>query len=158
MTKPLDPKLYERVKQEAKQTFKRWPSAYGSAWLVREYKRRGGKYASSSDTPTGRAHSHVSHRTGSASKPPQGVGRWMQEEWIQVAPYLRSGKKVACGARKNAHKACRPLKRISSETPATILELVKLHGKKRILELATMKVTDMDGILYWKRGVFNPSR
>jgi hypothetical protein len=42
--KPTNPKLYAQVKAEAKQKFDRWPSAYGSAWLVKEYKRRGGGY------------------------------------------------------------------------------------------------------------------
>lgn len=41
---PTNKKLYARVKAEAKRKFDRWPSAYGSAWLVREYKKRGGGY------------------------------------------------------------------------------------------------------------------
>lgn len=41
---PTNKSLYSRVKSEAKQKFDRWPSAYGSAWLVKEYKRRGGGY------------------------------------------------------------------------------------------------------------------
>jgi len=42
--KPTNAKLYAQVKAEAKRKFDRWPSAYGSAWLVKEYKRRGGGY------------------------------------------------------------------------------------------------------------------
>jgi hypothetical protein len=42
--KPTNPKLYARVKAEAKRKFKVTPSAYSSAWIVREYKKRGGKY------------------------------------------------------------------------------------------------------------------
>jgi hypothetical protein len=41
---PTNSSLYSRVKSEAKKKFDRWPSAYGSAWLVKEYKRRGGGY------------------------------------------------------------------------------------------------------------------
>jgi hypothetical protein len=41
---PLDKDLYSRVKSEAKQKFRVFPSAYASAWIVREYKSRGGKY------------------------------------------------------------------------------------------------------------------
>lgn len=41
---PTDKALYARVKAEAKKKFDTWPSAYSSAWLVREYKKRGGKY------------------------------------------------------------------------------------------------------------------
>ena len=41
---PTNPELYSRVKSEVKSEFDRWPSAYGSAALVREYKSRGGGY------------------------------------------------------------------------------------------------------------------
>lgn len=42
--KPKNQRLYNQVKAEAKRKFKTWPSAYASAWLVREYKKRGGTY------------------------------------------------------------------------------------------------------------------
>lgn len=41
---PTNPELYERVKAAAKSKFDVYPSAYANAWLVQEYKRRGGKY------------------------------------------------------------------------------------------------------------------
>lgn len=41
---PLDARLYERVKAEAKRKFDVYPSVYANAWLVREYKARGGRY------------------------------------------------------------------------------------------------------------------
>lgn len=41
---PVNSELYARVKAEAKQKFDVYPSAYANAWLVREYKKRGGKY------------------------------------------------------------------------------------------------------------------
>ena len=44
-SKPKNPALYSRVKSEAKKKFKSWPSAYGSAWLVKTYKKRGGTYS-----------------------------------------------------------------------------------------------------------------
>ena len=37
--------LYSRVKTEAKKKFDVYPSAYANAWLVKEYKKRGGTYA-----------------------------------------------------------------------------------------------------------------
>jgi hypothetical protein len=43
-SKPTNPSLYSRVKAEAKKKFKVYPSAYANGWLVREYKKRGGKY------------------------------------------------------------------------------------------------------------------
>ena len=42
--KPTNPSLYSRVKAEAKRKFDVWPSAYASAWLTKEYKKRGGGY------------------------------------------------------------------------------------------------------------------
>lgn len=39
-----NPSLYQRVKSEAKRKFDVFPSAYASAWLVKTYKKRGGKY------------------------------------------------------------------------------------------------------------------
>jgi len=43
-SEPADKDLYSRVKAEAKAKFDVYPSAYANAWLVREYKARGGKY------------------------------------------------------------------------------------------------------------------
>ena len=50
---PIDKALYSRVKAEAKRRFKVYPSAYASGWLVREYKRRGGKYRTSAAKSNG---------------------------------------------------------------------------------------------------------
>lgn len=44
MSTPLNAKLYAKVKLEAKRKFRVFPSAYASAWIVKEYKKRGGKY------------------------------------------------------------------------------------------------------------------
>lgn len=42
---PSNQKLYSQIKSEAKAKFKDdYPSAYASAWLVKEYKKRGGRY------------------------------------------------------------------------------------------------------------------
>jgi hypothetical protein len=41
---PTNSKLYSRVKAAARRKFAVYPSAYANAWLVREYKKRGGRY------------------------------------------------------------------------------------------------------------------
>lgn len=41
---PTNKALYGRVKAAAKKKFDVWPSAYASSWVVKEYKKRGGKY------------------------------------------------------------------------------------------------------------------
>jgi hypothetical protein len=45
-SKPSDPRLYARVVQAAKDRFDVYPSAVANAWVVQEYKRRGGTYSS----------------------------------------------------------------------------------------------------------------
>ena len=43
-SQPADKELYSRVVSEAKQKFDVYPSAVANAWVVREYKKRGGTY------------------------------------------------------------------------------------------------------------------
>jgi hypothetical protein len=51
---PTNKKLYMKVKSQTKRKFKVWPSAYASGWLVRTYKKLGGKYITS---PSGKSKS-----------------------------------------------------------------------------------------------------
>ena len=43
-SQPADKELYSRVVSDAKQKFDVYPSAVANAWVVREYKKRGGTY------------------------------------------------------------------------------------------------------------------
>ena len=49
---PSNPQLYARVVQAAKDKFDVYPSAVANAWVVGEYKRRGGTYKSNSASTT----------------------------------------------------------------------------------------------------------
>ena len=42
--KCIDKALLKKIKEEAKNKFKVYPSSYASAWVKKEYKKRGGKY------------------------------------------------------------------------------------------------------------------
>ena len=100
---PAKPALYSRVKSEAKRKFKIFPSAYASAWIVKEYKKRGGTYKGKKSGKTG-------------------VARWMKEKWT-----TQDGQ--ACGSTKfKGVKKCRPTVRVSSKTPVTWKEL-RAKGK-----------------------------
>jgi hypothetical protein len=118
---PVNKTLYNKVKSQAKRKFKKWPSAYGSAWLVKEYKRQGGKY-----------------RGGVKSKS-SGISRWMEEKWIDVC---KLPKKVKCGRSKlsnsnwkKKYPYCRPSIRVNSQTPVLASKL----GKKQIKNLCSRK-------------------
>ena len=105
MTKPLDTKLYDKVKAKI---YKEIPkhSAYRSGLLVQEYKRLGGKY------------------TGKKPKR-QGLTRWFNEEWKNQrggVGYDRKGD------------IYRPTKRVNKDTPKTHKELSKKDKEKAMKE------------------------
>lgn len=112
---PRNPKLYLKVKEEAKKKFKSWPSVYGSSWLVREYKKRGGTYR--------------------GERSLGGLPRWFQEEWINVCKLPRE---VACGRPKGplgqwkkTYPYCRPKIRVSPQTPVIAGKLTKAQIRRR---------------------------
>ncbi len=116
---PANPTLYEKVKKEAMKKFRSWPSAYGSGWLVAEYKRRGGTYK------------------GSKPRKTTGIARWFElEKWINVCELP---KIVPCGRPGGLSKSqywrkfpyCRPLYRATSKTPRTAKEISKAELKRR---------------------------
>ena len=134
---PTDLKLYNKVKDQAKKKFDRYPSIYASSWIVSTYKKLGGKYKGTKSSRTG-------------------LKRWYREEWIQVIPFLEQNKKIICGGNNKDGKACRPLIRNGKDTPITIGELLEIHSKNKLLGLARKKEKNMEGRLFWERGVFYP--
>ena len=117
---PTDKTLYNNVKREAKNKFHKWPSAYASGWLVKEYKRQGGTYK--------------------GKKPGKSLGleRWFSEKWINVC---KLPKKVSCGRGKlnlsdwkKTYPYCRPSVRVNSKTPKTIDELTKTQLDKKCMK------------------------
>ena len=117
MSKPTNVALYNRVKREAKKKFQVWPSAYASAWLVREYKRRGGTYS------------------GRKPSKDSGLTRWFAEEWVDVCKLPRRVKcgrpKTSLSSWKKKYPYCRPSRRVSSRTPRTASELSKSERARR---------------------------
>lgn len=107
---PTNKTLYNKVKSAAKRKFKVYPSAYANGWLVKEYKRRGGKYSGNKSQKSG-------------------LSRWYKEKWINVCKLPR---KVPCGRSKmnSKYPYCRPLKRITSKTPRLSSSLSKAKIKK----------------------------
>ena len=110
MPKPSNLQLYNKIKQEAKQKFKVWPSAYGSQWLVKTYKDRGGTYS------------------GDGKPKKTGLTRWNNEKW-------KDEKGNVCGSNKNKNtKKCRPTKRVTNKTPTTWKEMSPTQRKKAVSE------------------------
>ena len=114
MAEPVDKKLYAQVKRLADKKFLSKTGVYKSSWIVREYKKRGGKYR------------------GSKSKR-SGLKRWYKEDWVDLnRPIRNSHGKITgykkCGrstSKDTKYPLCRPTKRVSPKTPRTVRELSK---------------------------------
>ena len=114
---------YKKSKRMADQKFGEKTSAYKSMYIVRMYKKYGGKFSKSRDAN-------------------RGLTRWNREKWIRInpntgSPLRRNGKLVSCGRsqtemKNNERKGlCRPYKRISKNTPKTAKQLGKTEMKRR---------------------------
>jgi len=101
----MDPDLYAKAKKKAMRKFKIWPSAYASGYLIKEYKRMGGRYKNN-------------YKNFSS-----GIRRWFDEKWIDVCSLP---KIKPCGRTRTTWRNfpyCRPSVRVNSKTPVTVHEL-----------------------------------
>ena len=100
MPKPTNQKLYDKVKAEI---VKKVPkhSAYRSGMIVKEYKKRGGKYEG-------------------AKNEKKGLSRWFREKWK-----TQEGSTTY----KKRGDIFRPSVRVSKKTPTTMSELSKKEIK-----------------------------
>jgi hypothetical protein len=103
---PINKRLYNSIKTKIKRRVKRWPSAYASGQLVREYKRRGGKY-----------------RTVKFGN----LKRWFNERWVDVCTGKPCGRK---SGERRKYPYCRPSIRINKSTPRTKRQLTSLQIKR----------------------------
>lgn len=119
---PIDKALYSKVKQEAKRKFLVYPSIYANSWLVREYKKRGGRY---------KTERSVKRSPRRSVRKSFGLQKWYAENWVNVCSLP---KKVPCGRSKSSMKKypyCRPSKRVDETTPLTIHEIPRKELMKR---------------------------
>lgn len=127
--KPTNPKLYAKVKSEAKKKFDVYPSAYANGWLVKEYKRRGGGYKKAS------------------------LDQWFKEKWVDVS---KKGDHAAghaeCGrdkAEKKGYPKCVPASKAKSMSKKEKRSAVQrkrkaLSKKKGLPKKPVMVKTDME--------------
>ena len=116
---PTDQKLYDKIKAKVKREAKsRWPSAYLSGQVVREYKasmeKRGKK----------------PYKSGSPSKKSSSLKRWYKEDWINIS----TGEKCGAVKTKDYYPVCRPRYKITEDTPRTARSLTA-EQKKRMIKL-----------------------
>jgi len=112
--KPSDPIIYAHVVETIKARVNRWPSAYASGMVVKEYKRI--------MSLKGREPYEIT-QTNQMSP----LTRWFKEKWINIA----TGKQ--CGRKTEAEKdypTCRPSVKISNKTPLLANELSDTEKKR----------------------------
>jgi hypothetical protein len=104
-------KLYNSIVEKVKKRVSRWPSAYASGQVVREYKAIMGDKAYRGPKPV-----------------KKGLDRWYKEKWVDIG----TGK--PCGSVKTSgyYPMCRPSKRITSKTPMTNKELTTAQKRKLV--------------------------
>lgn len=96
MAIPLNKELYEKAKLIADETYKK-PSAYKSGFIVRTYKKMGGKYKNIDKE--------------------KDLKRWFNEEWSDIYPLKTD----------SSYPVYRPTKKISKKTPLTVDEIDKTN-------------------------------
>ena len=82
MTEPLDMTLWNNIKKDIQNRFKKRWNAYYSGLLVQEYKRQGGKFRGP--------------KPGDIDKKP--LARWFKEEWQSIGgkyPTYRPTKRIS---------------------------------------------------------------
>jgi hypothetical protein len=129
----IDKDLYIEAKKEADKVYKSH-GLYKSAYINKVYQKLNGRYID--DKP----------------KKDEGIQRWLDEKWISVLPYLINGEIKQCGSLNNQLIACRPLYRVTKDTPITISELIKKHGKELLIKLAVEKDKRPYIRINWKEG------
>jgi hypothetical protein len=136
--------LYLEARKMADEVYKRH-SAYKSMYISRKYREMGGTYKDKDEKGK-----------PIKTKPMKRTKDWLDEEWIQIKPYVKDKKKIPCGEQNTVAKACRPLKKV--ENSISMGDIIKKYGKKKVLALTEKKLKDMDGQLDWKKGIFRPSK
>jgi hypothetical protein len=115
MPEVLDQALYDKVKEEADAKFAAKTGIYKSSWIVREYKKRGGRYKGTPDDDIG-------------------LTRWFREKWVDLnrpknepgTGYESCGRPSSSSSQKeHKYPLCRPTKRVTPSTPKTVSELSK---------------------------------
>lgn len=127
MMTPTDPTLYAKIKTLANTKFLAKTSIYKSAWIVREYKKQGGKFREPKD-------------------PDQGLTRWFKEKWVDVnRPGQPCGRTQA--TTKGVYPLCRPTKKVTEKTPVLLNKLSRVEvtrankEKQKVKQKKSIKFT-----------------
>ncbi len=116
---PTNRAEYARAVKRVKRRVARWPSAYASGMVVREYKR------------VMAALGRPAYVNAPKRSPKAGLKRWFAEKWIDI----RTGKPCGSARTKAAYyPTCRPSRRITKASPVTATELSARNSLEMIAQ------------------------
>lgn len=129
MAVPRDPELYARVKVQLYASQPRH-SAYRSMRLQQLYRE-----AYLAAKPGGKPY------VGRKPAKTTGTRRWLDEQWINVRAFVTKRKVLPCGRSESESRypACRPLRRVNDDTPATVEDVIRRRGKAGTLRTVRAK-------------------
>jgi hypothetical protein len=133
--------VYKKAIDMANDKYGEKSSIYRSSYIVKMYKELGGEKS-------------LKKKSLKKKSKKNGLNRWFTEDWIQVSPFLEKGQKIECGGKRvsdRVGKSCRPLYRITKDTPITIPELLEIHTKKSIIKIAKEKERSPNKRVDWKK-------
>ena len=133
--------VYKKAIEMANDKYGEKSSIYRSSYIVKMYKELGGEKS-------------LKKKSLKKKSKKNGLNRWFTEDWIQVSPFLEKGQKIECGGKRvsdRVGKSCRPLYRITKDTPITIPELLEIHTKKSIIKIAKEKERSPNKRVDWKK-------
>jgi hypothetical protein len=122
-SKPTDPVIYATVVETVKARVNRWPSAYASGMVVKEYKRI--------MSLKGREPYEIKQ-----TKQMNPLTRWFKEKWINIATGKQCGRK---SSGEKEYPTCRPSVKVSKQTPLLANELSPTERKQLIQKKSTSK-------------------
>lgn len=127
MPAPTNSVEYARAVRRVKRRVARWPSAYASGMVVREYK----KAMEASGRPA--------YTTSESPSPSTGLTRWFAEKWIDILTGKPCGSAHTPGTPGTSgtpgyYPTCRPSKRITKKSPVTSGEISARNKLKMILQ------------------------
>lgn len=126
---PTNKSLYEKIVQNVKSKVTRWPSAYASGLVVKEYKEAMKKLGKKP---------YVTDNKDST------LNRWFKEKWIDIATNKPCGKAKT----KDYYPTCRPSVRVNKKTPVTINEMTRKQKETMIKEKQKTKQHKINFYIY----------
>ena len=89
------------------------------------------------------------------AKPNRTMNRWIKEDWVNVKEMLK-GRYKPCGRptlETEPYPLCRPMKKISADTPITLPTLIRKGAKNKIIEAVKAKEANPDIRISWRKMV-----